>query len=69
MSPRQEIMAILLSVGLMVLIFELVRRRSLKEEYSWLWMLTGVTIFILALSIGEVPAQSKDSYQQSESED
>ncbi len=49
MSPRQEIMAILLSVGLMVLIFELVRRRSLKEEYSWLWMLTGVTIFILAV--------------------
>jgi len=49
MSPRQEVMAILLSVGLMVLIFELVRRRKLREEYSWLWMLTGVTIFILAI--------------------
>ena len=49
MSPRQEVMAILLSVGLMVVIFELVRRRKLKEEYSWLWMLTGVTIFILAI--------------------
>ena len=49
MSSRQEVMAALLSVGLMVIIFELVRRRKLKEEYSWLWMLTSVTIFILAI--------------------
>ncbi len=49
MSPRQEFMAILLAIGLMVVIFELVRRRKLREEYSWLWMLTGVTILILAI--------------------
>ena len=49
MPLRQKFMAILSAVVLMVLIFELVRRRKLREEYSWLWMLTGVTIFILAI--------------------
>lgn len=39
---------ITVSVSLVVLIFELVRKRRLREEYSWLWMLTGVGIFILA---------------------
>ena len=48
MPLRQKILAILLSVGLIILIFELVRRRKLREEYSWLWMLTGVVIFVLA---------------------
>jgi len=42
-------LAILLSVGLVILIFELVRRKKLREEYSWLWMLTGVVIFVLAI--------------------
>lgn len=49
MPLRQKILAILLSVGLVILIFELVRRRKLREEYSWLWMLTGVVIFVLAV--------------------
>lgn len=49
MPLRQKIMAILLSAGLLIIIFELVRRRKLKEEYSWLWMLTGVAILILAI--------------------
>jgi len=49
MPLRQKILAILLSVGLVILIFELVRRRKLREEYSWLWMLTGVVVFVLAI--------------------
>ncbi len=49
MPLRQKILAILLSVGLIILIFELVRRRKLREEYSWLWMLTGVVIFVLVI--------------------
>ena len=48
MIPRQKFVAILLAIGLIVLIFELVRRKKLREEYSWLWMLTGVVIFVLA---------------------
>ena len=49
MFLRQKIFTVLVSIGLVVLIFELVRRRKLREEYSWLWMLTGVVIFILAV--------------------
>lgn len=49
MLLRQKVFAIALSIGLIILIFELVHRRKLREEYSWLWMLTGVAIFILAL--------------------
>ena len=49
MLPRQKLMAILLAVGLIVFIFELVRKKKLREEYSWLWMLTGVVILILAI--------------------
>ena len=49
MPLRQKILAILLSVGLVILIFELVRRKKLREEYSWLWMLTGVVIFVLVI--------------------
>jgi len=49
MPLRQMVLAISLSVGLLILIFELVRRRKLREEYSWLWMLTGAVILILAI--------------------
>ncbi len=46
---RQKIFAITAALFLLVLIFELVRRRKLKEEYSWLWLLTGVSILVLTL--------------------
>lgn len=49
MLLRQRFFVILMGIGLLVLIFELVRRRKLREEYSWLWMLTGLGIFILAV--------------------
>jgi len=49
MPLRQKILAISLSIGLIILIFELVRRKKLREEYSWLWMLTGAIIFILGI--------------------
>jgi len=49
MPFTQKVLAISLSVGLLILIFELVRRRKLREEYSWLWMLAGVITLILAI--------------------
>jgi len=49
MFLRQKVFAIMLSIGLIILIFELVRRKKLREEYSWLWMLTGAAILILAV--------------------
>lgn len=49
MPLRQKIFAIIISLTLLVFIIELVRRKKLREEYSWLWLLTGSVILILAL--------------------
>ena len=47
--PWHQRAAILIAAfGLMVIIFELVRKRRLREEYSWLWLLTGVGVLALA---------------------
>ena len=48
MSPRQKTLALIISTSLLILILELVRRRKLREEYSWLWLLTGIVVFVLA---------------------
>ena len=49
MPGRQQIVALIVSIALLVLIVELVRRRRLREEYSVLWILTAVGIFVLAV--------------------
>jgi len=49
MSPRQKTLALIISISLLILILELVRRRKLREEYSWLWLLTGLAILGLSL--------------------
>ena len=49
MPLRQKIFAIIISLSLLLFIVELVRRKKLREEYSWLWLLTGTIILILAL--------------------
>ncbi len=48
-TPRQQVVAALVSVGLILFIFELVRRRRLREEHSWLWMLSGGVILLFAV--------------------
>ena len=49
MPLRQKIFAIIISLTLLIFIIELVRRKKLREEYSWLWLLTGAMILVLAL--------------------
>jgi hypothetical protein len=49
---RQKIVALLISLFILVVIVELVRRRRLREEYSVLWIFTGVAIVVLALWYG-----------------
>jgi len=44
---RQKIFAIIASLLIVLLVVELVRRRKLREEYSWLWLLTGGSIILL----------------------
>jgi hypothetical protein len=46
---HQKIFAILASFLIMAVVVELVRRRKLKEEYSWLWLLTGGMIILLVV--------------------
>ena len=46
---QQKIFAILASIFLMLVVVELVRRRKLREEYSWLWLLTGGIIILLVV--------------------
>ena len=49
MPLRNKMVALIVSIGLLLLIIELVRRRKLREEYSWLWLLTASTILVLTL--------------------
>lgn len=56
---RQRVFAILAVLSLLVIIIELVRRRKLKEEYSLLWILTGLTILLLTIWYDLLVALSK----------
>jgi hypothetical protein len=49
MLIQQKIFAVLASILIFVIIITLVKNRKLKEEYSWLWLLTGAVIFLLVL--------------------
>jgi len=49
---RQKILAAVVGVGLLIVIIELVRRRRLKEEYSWLWLMAGVVMLVIGLNYG-----------------
>lgn len=41
---------IVASVGALLFILELVRRRKLREDYALLWLATGVVLLLLSLS-------------------
>jgi|SRR3954470_24524999 hypothetical protein len=49
MIDRIQIVALVVSVGLLLAVLELVRRRKLTEEYSFLWILSSLAL--LALSV------------------
>ncbi|MCA8973332.1 MAG: DUF2304 domain-containing protein [Planctomycetes bacterium] len=48
LPERQRVTAIIVAVGVLLLVLELVRRRKLREEYSWVWALTGAALIVLA---------------------
>jgi hypothetical protein len=56
MSLHQKMVAALFAISLLVVIVELVRRRRLKEEYSWLWIIAGVVGLVLGLNYGLLQA-------------
>lgn len=49
MIERIEIVALIVSVVLLIVVLELVRRRKLTEEYSFLWILSS--LLLLAVSV------------------
>lgn len=49
MTPHQQLFAILTASVVFTFILELVRRRRLREEYSWLWLLTGGLMVVLVV--------------------
>lgn len=52
MTLRQQVFALVLSIGLLIFIVEMVRQRKLREEYSWLWIITAVTVLVLSVWFG-----------------
>lgn len=52
MPLQQKIVALTISLSILLVILELVRKRRLREEYSVLWILTGIAIVVLSLWYG-----------------
>ena len=51
MDTRVQIVAILVTAGLFVTVFELVRRRALMERYALLWLFASAILLGLAGSV------------------
>ena len=49
MLLQQKIFAIIASLAIYVVIIYLVKKGKLREEYSWLWLLTGAIIILLVI--------------------
>lgn len=49
MTTQQKFFALIIGAGLFLVIIEMVRRRKLAEEYSFLWLMTGLGIIVLVL--------------------
>ena len=49
---RTNIVIIISSTATLLFVLELVRRRKLREEYSWLWLLTGIVYLLVTLWAG-----------------
>lgn len=48
-TPRQAVFTVTLAVLLFIFVIELVRRRHLREEYSWLWLIaSGITLLLVS---------------------
>jgi hypothetical protein len=49
MPLRQKVIFLTVALVLLLAIFELVRRRRLRVEYSWVWLAAGASIVVLIL--------------------
>jgi hypothetical protein len=49
LTTHQTVFALTISLLAFLFVLDLVRRRRLREEYSWLWLLTAGTMVVLAV--------------------
>lgn len=49
LSDRLQIVAIVVTLALLIFVFELVRQRKLMEKYSLLWLLAALVLLVLAI--------------------
>jgi len=47
MPFQQQIFALIVSILVFIVVIDMVRRRRLREEYSVLWLVTSVVMFVL----------------------
>jgi hypothetical protein len=59
MLPRQKVAMIIICLFIFILVLDLVRRRKLREEYSWLWLVTSLCLFLLVIKYSWLEAVSK----------
>lgn len=52
---RAQIIVLITAIALLIFVLEQVRRRRLREEYSWLWL--GATVFYLLTAM--IPGMSQ----------
>lgn len=55
-----HVLSIAVTLALLLLVFELVRRKRLAERYAILWLLAAVTLFVLAAWRGLLTTLSHD---------
>lgn len=49
MPFQQQVFALFVSLVVFVVVIDMVRRRRLREEYSVLWLVTSIVMFVLVL--------------------
>lgn len=49
MTSRIQIIAIVLSIGFLISVLELVRRRKLVEEYSFIWIVIALLLLVISV--------------------
>jgi hypothetical protein len=60
MNNLAQYVAVGASVALLGVVLELVRRRKLSEEYSFIWILTSIALIVLSAARGWVDAIALD---------
>jgi len=52
LSPRLQLAAIVVTSGMLIIVFELVRQRRLMEKYSLLWLFAALVLLLLSIFTG-----------------